>query len=84
MVWAKTHFIGCGHAAFEEQTQNQEKPHFIHRLVCTYGPTGNIIGASVYLVGEPCSSCPEGFGCSADYPGLCTSKKSSSFILLTY
>lgn len=76
IVWAETRFIGCGHAAFEEaNNENNKNVHFIHRLVCNYAPAGNIIDAIVYKAGEPCSLCPEGYGCSADYPGLCTSNK---------
>lgn len=79
MVWAETRLMGCGHAAFEQnatfQVEKHAQPHFFHRLVCTYAPMGNIIGAPVYKTGEACSLCPEGYGCSADYPGLCTGKK---------
>lgn len=76
MVWANTRLIGCGHAEFQEHpTIEFEASHFIHRLVCIYAPTGNIIGASVYKKGEPCSGCPKGYWCSKDYAGLCTSKQ---------
>lgn len=80
MVWAETRFIGCGHAVFQKNSNPQqekllqESKHFIHRLVCNYGPAGNIIKTPVYKKGSACSFCPKGYVCSKDYAGLCVSK----------
>lgn len=43
-------------------------------LVCNYGGTttgGNLLGAKVYKIGEPCSKCPSGTTCNKKYKGLC-------------
>lgn len=85
MVWAKTQFIGCGHSRFRERLEfkvdeNQEEQDFVHRLVCNYGPAGNIIGEPVYKEGKACSSCPKGYGCSGDYGGLCSSESKIVFL----
>ncbi|PIO65824.1 hypothetical protein TELCIR_12487 [Teladorsagia circumcincta] len=38
---------------------------------CEYSPVGNIIGASIYEIGEPCSKC-DCKGCTCDKEdGLC-------------
>nr|CAH7765809.1 unnamed protein product [Callosobruchus chinensis] len=69
LVWAETYQIGCARIVF----QGPESPSVSYRehFVCNYGPSGNIPGHPVYRIGEPCSQCPPGTGCTLDYPGLC-------------
>lgn len=76
MLWGKTRYIGCGHAVFQEEEQPES--YFIHRLVCLYGPEGNIVGVPVYKEGETCSLCPEGYWCNI---GLCTSNNYNNFLI---
>ncbi|KAJ8983273.1 hypothetical protein NQ317_007173 [Molorchus minor] len=68
-VWAETYQIGCARVAF----QKSDGPNITYRehFICNYGPTGNIPGQKVYRIGEPCTECPDGTGCSVEYPGLC-------------
>ncbi|CAG9858224.1 unnamed protein product [Phyllotreta striolata] len=54
LVWAKTAYVGCGMAIYKEQG----KEHYDQRLVCNYGPGGNILGKPIYKIGQPCSRCP--------------------------
>lgn len=66
MMWGTTTKVGCGFTTYT-------KGKFIARLyVCNYGKAGNMIGGSMYKIGNSCSSCPQGSSCSRDYPGLCT------------
>lgn len=46
----------------------------VHRLVCNYAPSGNVIGKPAYLQGEPCSKCDNNSVCDYHYPGLCVGK----------
>ncbi|KAG5879659.1 hypothetical protein JTB14_021462 [Gonioctena quinquepunctata] len=54
LVWAKTEYVGCGLSLYKEP----KKKYYNQRLVCNYGPAGNIIGSPIYRIGRPCSSCP--------------------------
>nr|CAD7256849.1 unnamed protein product [Timema shepardi] len=65
LVWADTHLVGCGSISFPSGSWNK------NQLVCNYGPGGNMVGASVYQEGKPCSKCPEGTKCDAKDTGLC-------------
>uniref|UniRef100_A0A0K8T6U2 SCP domain-containing protein n=1 Tax=Lygus hesperus TaxID=30085 RepID=A0A0K8T6U2_LYGHE len=67
VIWANSDSLGCGE---------------IHALdgglkativTCNYGPTGNFMDKKMYLMGEPCSQCPEGTACKPNsaYPHLC-------------
>ncbi|CAG9771737.1 unnamed protein product [Ceutorhynchus assimilis] len=58
LVWAKTRFIGCGLATYLNKIDTEPKAKYLHRLVCNYGPRGNVIGKQVYSKGDPCSKCP--------------------------
>lgn len=81
LVWATSEYIGCGHASFLEDISvhdNPKSPHVVHRLVCNYGPAGNIQGASVYRIGKPCSACSNKI-CDKTYTGLC---KGTAFLLI--
>ena len=42
-------------------------------MVCNYGKGGNLLRASMYKTGNPCSECPGNTVCSQQYPGLCQS-----------
>ncbi|KAJ8977691.1 hypothetical protein NQ317_005423 [Molorchus minor] len=54
LVWSETRYVGCGFISF---TENYDIGKYHHRLVCNYGPGGNIIGEAVYQRGVPCSRC---------------------------
>ena len=68
MVWAETRKVGCGQITFRRGSRLRQ------RIVCNYGPAGNILGASVYIRARPCSHCPFGTVCSKVYPVLCGKK----------
>nr|CAD7424873.1 unnamed protein product [Timema monikensis] len=71
LVWADSYLVGCGRVVFEEKDDNA----LVIRLVCNYGPSGNIIRMPVYKVGSPCSECPDDTTCKHNlYTGLCASK----------
>ncbi|KAJ8967919.1 hypothetical protein NQ314_002578, partial [Rhamnusium bicolor] len=81
LVWAETKYVGCGMALFKESNStNEENDLYHHRLVCNYGPTGNIIGQMVYQRGAPCSKCPTG-ECDSVRTNLCRDlKKNKDYI----
>ena len=58
MVWGSTRFVGCGRRAF--------KFGFWHEqiYVCNYGPAGNFWFQPLYIIGEPCTQCPEDSACT--------------------
>ncbi|KAG5891076.1 hypothetical protein JTB14_028279 [Gonioctena quinquepunctata] len=72
LIWAETYQIGCARVAFQQAkgANVTYREHFI----CNYGPTGNIPSQPIYRIGEACSSCPDGTGCTVEYPGLCGSE----------
>ncbi|XP_066974756.1 uncharacterized protein [Macrobrachium rosenbergii] len=67
MMWSSSYKVGCGFTMFLEG--NWWKKLY----TCDYGPAGNVISYQMYRPGHPCSSCPHGTTCSAEYPGLCVS-----------
>ncbi|XP_043222964.1 venom allergen 3-like [Amphibalanus amphitrite] len=71
MFWAETYKLGCGYTSFFSEYANG----WIVYLVCNYGPTGNWQFGDMYLIGPPCSKCPNGTTCGGDsrYPSLCSS-----------
>ncbi|CAH1179406.1 unnamed protein product [Phaedon cochleariae] len=73
LIWAETYQIGCARVAFQRGSGSNVtyREHFI----CNYGPMGNIPRHPVYKIGEPCSNCPDGTGCTVEYRGLCGSEK---------
>ncbi|KAJ8914607.1 hypothetical protein NQ315_017312 [Exocentrus adspersus] len=71
LVWAKTRYVGCAAAAFKE---NIEDKLYDVRLVCNYGPGGNIAGQAVYQRGQPCSKCPQKV-CDRTRSNLCAGVK---------
>ncbi|XP_057668227.1 venom allergen 3-like isoform X2 [Diorhabda carinulata] len=56
LVWANTKAVGCGMSIYKDSPRG----FYNQRLVCNYGPGGNIIGQPVYLQGIPCTGCPKG------------------------
>ncbi|XP_064087631.1 uncharacterized protein LOC135202262 isoform X2 [Macrobrachium nipponense] len=67
MMWSSSYKVGCGFTMFLEGNWWKQL------YTCDYGPAGNIISYQMYRSGHPCSSCPHGTTCSAEYPGLCVS-----------
>lgn len=61
IVWANTKEIGCGSVYYKEGI------FWKYNLVYNYAVGGNIIGASVYKIGQACSGCGDR-GCQN---GLC-------------
>jgi len=57
VVWAESEELGCG------QVMYTDAPWYRNLVVCNYGPGGNMQGAAMYEVGEPCSACPDGYTC---------------------
>nr|CAD7449482.1 unnamed protein product [Timema bartmani] len=45
-VWAESFLIGCARVIFEETVDNST--YTFDRLVCNYGPSGNVEGSPVY------------------------------------
>ncbi|VEN38212.1 unnamed protein product [Callosobruchus maculatus] len=74
LVWAKTRYVGCGISIFLDiQSSSPKKKFYSHRLVCNYGPTGNVLGHTVYQKGIPCSKCAGG-QCDVFRTSLCLNK----------
>lgn len=48
LVWAKTFTIGCGYIKYREH--HEEKEGIMKRLVCNYGPAGNVFDQPVYAI----------------------------------
>ncbi|CAG2059393.1 unnamed protein product, partial [Timema podura] len=70
-VWAESFLIGCARVIFEETVDNST--YTFDRLVCNYGPSGNVEGSPVYRSENPCLACPKSTSCSPLYKGLCAS-----------
>nr|CAI5845846.1 unnamed protein product [Callosobruchus analis] len=74
LVWANTRYVGCGISIFLDiQSSTPKKKFYSHRLVCNYGPTGNVLGRTVYQKGVPCSKCAWG-QCDVFRTSLCLNK----------
>ncbi|CAH0552715.1 unnamed protein product [Brassicogethes aeneus] len=83
MVWAKSHYVGCGMARYKKLTvENKDTDFYLYRLVCNYGPTGNVYGEQMYLRGRPCSRCAQK-QCDEKWTSLCD-RRSSFNILNRY
>jgi len=57
VVWAESEELGCGQVMFKDGTW------YKNIVVCNYAKGGNMQGAAMYEVGEPCSKCPSGYSC---------------------
>jgi len=62
VVWADTEELGCGMVYYDDNGW------FARLVVCNYAIGGNMIGGSMYELGDACSKCPEGTSCE---DGLC-------------
>ncbi|XP_045460739.1 venom allergen 3-like [Harmonia axyridis] len=73
LVWAESYVVGCARAVFQSTDSPDRPADVVYKeiLVCNYGPAGNIPGQPVYAKGTPCSACPAGTECEAEYPSLC-------------
>merc|ERR1712142_381141 len=67
VVWAETDRVGCGRVYYEGTGG-----WFYHLVICNYAVSGNLVGGTMYEVGDKCSNCPAGYSCDATYDGLCT------------
>ncbi|PIC24566.1 hypothetical protein B9Z55_017855 [Caenorhabditis nigoni] len=67
MAWAETGLIGC--SVGRCGTDYYTKEH-LATLVCHYGEPGNYVGSDIYVEGDTCSACSDGFRCETD-SGLC-------------
>ena len=84
VVWAETEEIGCGFTYYNVCSHYvtcvsvslnlflQEKVGpfnaFKQLVVCNYAKNGNTLSKPMYLQGEACSQCPDGYSCE---DGLC-------------
>jgi len=62
VVWAESEEIGCGFTYYKEDGW------FNQLVFCNYAETGNFLDEAMYLQGEACSQCPNGYFCE---DGLC-------------
>jgi len=62
VVWADTEELGCGMVYYDDNGW------FARLVVCNYAIGGNMIGGSMYELGDACSKCREGTSCE---DGLC-------------
>jgi len=60
VVWAESEELGCGQVMFKDGSW------YKNIVVCNYAKGGNMMGGSMYEVGEPCSKCPSGYSCKQD------------------
>lgn len=51
LAWAETDQIGCGWSNWMQEGK------WKRMLVCNYAPGGNMMGAPMYQIGDPCSAC---------------------------
>lgn len=68
VLWADTQFVGCSRVTFGADIRRYK----VANIVCVYYPKGNIEFQPIYKIGKPCSDCPEGNHCHANYTSLCT------------
>jgi len=66
VVWAETEEIGCGFTYYNEKVGPFNA--FKQLVVCNYAKNGNTLSKPMYLQGEACSQCPDGYTCE---DGLC-------------
>jgi len=66
VVWAETEEIGCGFTYYNEKVGPFNA--FKQLVVCNYAKNGNTLSKAMYLQGEACSQCSEGYSCE---DGLC-------------
>merc|ERR1719468_1149562 len=61
VVWAETEEIGCGFTYYNEKVGPFNA--YSQLVVCNYAKNGNTLSKAMYLQGEACSQCPEGYTC---------------------
>lgn len=61
---SRSRYIGCSKLSFNQQV----------KIICNYGPSGNMMTLPIYKAGDSCSACPDGYFCSKEFSGLCTGK----------
>ncbi|XP_045475375.1 venom allergen 5-like [Harmonia axyridis] len=72
LIWDTTEYIGCGLITFKNHyVEEKGKVHTV-RMVCNYGPAGNIDNTPIYKIGQPCSLCSSK-KCHKKYRALCIS-----------
>lgn len=59
VIWAETKYVGCG----------KTHRYGTFAFTCLYAPMGNVNGKPIFIIGEPCSKCPD--ECGKTYEGLC-------------
>ncbi|KAF7284686.1 hypothetical protein GWI33_021699 [Rhynchophorus ferrugineus] len=67
VVWAQTEAVGCALTELKKSGMTD------CTLACNYGPSGNVLGGSMFIEGPPCSNCPENVKCGKVKDGLCGS-----------
>ena len=78
VVWAETEEIGCGFTYYNVMYylhlslrfwicfyQEKVGPFNAYKqlVVCNYAKNGNTLSKAMYLQGEACSQCPDGYTC---------------------
>ncbi|RWS13047.1 vespid v5 venom allergen-like protein, partial [Dinothrombium tinctorium] len=69
IAWASSRKIGCGFVAFRLVGSVYNVAHL---YTCNYAPSGNHLGAAMYLAGTPLSHCPHFAQPSKKYSALCS------------
>lgn len=72
LIWDTTEYLGCGLMTFKNPYVDEKNPMHMMKLVCNYGPAGNIDNAPIYRIGQPCSLCISK-KCHPKYRSLCIS-----------
>ncbi|KAL3267947.1 hypothetical protein HHI36_007084 [Cryptolaemus montrouzieri] len=57
LIWDTTEYIGCALITFKSPFVEKTSTVHIVRMVCNYGPSGNLQDTPIYKVGQPCSLC---------------------------
>lgn len=65
VVWAESEEVGCAVVYYKNGMWYEEL------VVCNYAPGGNMAGGTMYMEGEGCSLCEEGFACDEEFDALC-------------
>ncbi|CAB0013518.1 unnamed protein product [Nesidiocoris tenuis] len=60
LIWAETYKVGCADVIYETKDQ---AGRYRRKVVCNFGPGGNVPGAKIYSTGPICSECPAGVKC---------------------
>jgi len=55
VIWAESHRVGCGIMQQKDKIYGNK-----FNIFCDYGPAANVLGAKVYIRGDPGTNCEEG------------------------